>query len=347
MLLLTGRHSSAAQAEDIRHVVVYHDKSEFAGWPANGGLWVWGNELLVGFERWTYNSAPTSRHHNKHPLIGSYYARSQDGGLTWTGEEKPKNVTSSASHNFTDPDFAMRLWKENRFVSGNRAATWEGPVPLPRFNARPNYARSNYIVTGPDSALLFISTEKSETNRPRSYVARLTHGTRIEFLSWVGDDLFEHARTPPAEGAYNHSIMPSAVHIAGDHYVCAIRQRIDNDRWSDIYESLDGGQSWTFISELERGSDNPVSLVSLGDETIAAVYGWRRKPYGLRAKISRNAGRTWSDEIVLRDDGLNNDIGYTRAAVRTDGAVVILYYYSTASLPEQHIAATIWHPDGE
>ena len=333
-----------AGAGIVKNTVVYHQPGEFSGWPANGGLWMWGDELLTGFERWTYNPSPAGRHHNQEPFIAYYYARSRDGGLTWSGEPKPPNRTPAGSYPFEDPDFAMRLWKDNYFRSNDRGAVWGGPIALPKVNGLPNYARSNYIVTGPDSALLFISTAAEGTNSARSYAARLSNGSTIEFLSWVGDDLFDHSHTLPAPGSYNHSIMPSAVRISDDHYVCAVRQRIGNDRWSDIYESLDGGQTWSYISELEQGSDNPISLVSLGDSTVAALYGWRLMPYGLRAKISYNAGHTWSAEMVLRDDGLNDDIGYTRAAVRGDGAVVILYYYSTATLPEQHIAATIWRP---
>ena len=35
----------------MRHVVVYREPGRFAGWPANGGMWAWGNELLVGFRQ--------------------------------------------------------------------------------------------------------------------------------------------------------------------------------------------------------------------------------------------------------------------------------------------------------
>src|ERR1043166_3124889 len=38
-----------ALAADIRHVVVYHEPGKFAGWPANAGIWSWGDEILVGF----------------------------------------------------------------------------------------------------------------------------------------------------------------------------------------------------------------------------------------------------------------------------------------------------------
>jgi len=35
--------------DDVRHVKVFHQPGRFAGWPANNGIWQWGNEILVGF----------------------------------------------------------------------------------------------------------------------------------------------------------------------------------------------------------------------------------------------------------------------------------------------------------
>ncbi len=334
--------TTAPDEEDVEHTIVYAAENEFAGWPANGGFWMWDNELLVGFDLWSYNPSPKERHHNG-SRIAPYMARSHDGGRTWKGEEKPANEKPLSEYDFESPGFAIRLWQGNYFLSVDRGKTWGGPIALPVVDGIPNYARSNYIVTGPDSALLFLSTKLTAEQPPRTYVSELRDGA-VSFLSWIGKDFFERAHLKPNPAAYNHSIMPSAVKTGKDHYVCAVRQRIDKDRWSDIYESTDAGKTWQFVSELERGSDNPVSLVALGGESIAAIYGWRMKPYGLRARISHDSGRTWGDTVILRDDAANNDIGYTRAAMRKDGSVVILYYYTTATTPEQHIAATIWRP---
>jgi hypothetical protein len=31
-----------------RHVMIYHEPGRFAGWPANHGIWSWGDEILSG-----------------------------------------------------------------------------------------------------------------------------------------------------------------------------------------------------------------------------------------------------------------------------------------------------------
>ena len=35
----------------VRHVMVYAEPGRFGGWPANHGIWSWGDEILVGFSR--------------------------------------------------------------------------------------------------------------------------------------------------------------------------------------------------------------------------------------------------------------------------------------------------------
>ena len=35
---------------DIEHVEVYYEPGRYGGWPANHGIWSWGNQILVGFE---------------------------------------------------------------------------------------------------------------------------------------------------------------------------------------------------------------------------------------------------------------------------------------------------------
>ena len=87
---------------------------------------------------------------------------------------------------------------------------------------------------------------------------------------------------------------------------------------------------------------NPPSMAQLPDGRLCVTWGFRSEPFGIHAKISRDQGRTWSDEILLRQDGRSWDLGYTRTVVRPDGKLVTIYYYTTAERREQHIEATIW-----
>ena len=45
-----------------KHVTVYAESGRFGGWPANHGLWSWGDEILVGFSA-GYDKDLGERHH--------------------------------------------------------------------------------------------------------------------------------------------------------------------------------------------------------------------------------------------------------------------------------------------
>ena len=84
--------------------------------------------------------------------------------------------------------------------------------------------------------------------------------------------------------------------------------------------------------------------LDLEDGRLALIYGYRAEPYGIRAKLSSDNGETWSDPIVLREDGGNWDLGYPRTVQRTDGKLVTVYYYNNAPNAERFIGGTIWDP---
>lgn len=338
---------------DVEHSVVAHDPALFHGWPANEGMWLWGDEILVG-----YNTGDYLHREGKHSLdpdvpLRLTFSRSLDGGKTWTrqsehsalGFSKPSRTPppNPTAHDLSDPSFALKMRYNNFHTSTDRGRTWQGPFRFAFDDVQTLTARTSYIVTGENSALVFITSQPEQLNirQGNCFVAQtLDGGKTFEFLSWIGDNYVPD----DAEGKPVHSIMPNAVQLSDGTLLCALRQRIDRKKWTDVFQSTDAGKSWQHLSQVERGSSNPVSLVELPDGRIAAIYGWRNKPLGLRAKLSSDGGKTWSSDIVLRDDGASWDIGYVQAKARPDGTVVIVYYYTTEALPEQHIAATLWKP---
>jgi hypothetical protein len=157
------------------------------------------------------------------------------------------------------------------------------------------------------------------------------------------------------------------VHTRAGELISALRRRFDRqpapdadtaadaaglsgaaqDNWIDMYASGDGGRSWAHRSKVANtaaGSHNgnPPAHVRLADGRLCVAYGCRAHPFGIRARLSEDDGRTWGPEIVLRNDAASWDIGYPRMAQRTDGRLITLYYYTTDDHPAQHIAATIW-----
>lgn len=85
--------------------------------------------------------------------------------------------------------------------------------------------------------------------------------------------------------------------------------------------------------EIEKSFDGWIhthrsraDLSRLADGRFLMTYGYRKKPYGNRSRISEDNGCNWSEEIVLSSDGESWDIGYPFTARLSDRALFTLWY---------------------
>jgi hypothetical protein len=338
-----------------QHGVVYYESGRFGGWPANNGIWSWDDEIAVGFTRAWFSSKPDDHSYDRSKPTESMIARSVDGGTTWTteplalpnGEGQPVGEPM----NFKHPDFAMRVRDDVFFVSYDRARTWEGPFAFPDFDLGDKLtSRTDYLVNSAHDCTVFLSVrdESVKSGIPdRAFAVRTRDGGKtFKFVGWMTGD----------EPSVARSVMPATVRAADGTLVTLLRRRYDiessfrNDiNWIDAFTSRDDGETWNRSERIAHTdhtghNGNPPSLAKLPDGRLAAAYGVRSKPYGIRARVSADNGMTWGPEMVLRDDARTWDIGYCRSVVRAAGKIVTVYYYATKNLFENHISATIWSP---
>lgn len=347
---------------------IYYEPGRFGGWPANHGIWSWGDEILVGYSRGWYKDLGTSHHIDRQKPEEHWLARSLDGGETWSLEhpaEKgfliprgdslhgietpglaiPPLQDCPGGIDFTHPDFAMTLRMESadsgtsRFsYSYDRGHTWEGPFRLPDFGAPGTAARTDYIVNGPQDCMIFLTAAKADNKEGRPLIAQTTDGGKTwERVAWIG---------PEPEG---FSIMPSSVRLSDTEIYVALRRREGDRRWMGASRSWDNGKTWGNTTDPvpDLGIGNPPSVVRLQDGRLCIAYGYRAEPFGIHARISEDGGHTWGETIVLRADGLSRDVGYPRMVQRPDGKLVTVYYYCDPETgPERYIGATIWSPPG-
>ncbi len=105
-------------------------------------------------------------------------------------------------------------------------------------------------------------------------------------------------------------------------------------------ESRDGGRTWSAQRFVTAGY--PSHLVRLRDDTLVCTYGVREAPMGIRAKISRDHGRSWSPEIVLTDDAPNWDLGYPSTAQLADGGLLTVWYEAPAHTHRAGLRQAKW-----
>ena len=354
------------KARYVQHVDVYREPGRYGGWPANHGIWSWGNEILVGFSAGYYKNNGPVRHaidHDKaeHHLL----ARSLDGGASWTIEDPAKHgalipagkslhgITPPGQKekpwqeclggiNFAHPDFAMTLrmtdvdvGPSRFYYSLDRGKQWQGPFRL-RVGDLPIAARTDYLVNDENDCFLFQTAAKPNGEEGRPFCARSTDGGKTwNFVSWINE-------SPEGFG-----IMPSTIRLSDRELLSAVRRRNGDRRWIETYRSEDNGKSWLLDTTPAPnvGVGNPPSMIVLSDGQVCLTYGNRAAPFGIRARLSNDGGRTWQPEIVLRKDGGGRDVGYPRSVQRPDGKVVTVYYTHDAQLSDRYIAATIWDPE--
>ena len=359
---------SSTTTSTIQHLKVYHQEGRFAGWPANNGIWSWGDEILVGFVEAEHYETEGFHTYNRETARNKY-ARSLDGGATWeisdandlgqTGWAYDNNLPEDQTEepavldepikDFSNPDFLITWLRYNVnhgpsifYYSSNRGREWHGPYQFPNLDTRGIGTRTDYIVDGPQQLSAFHNAAKENEREGWILHSRTNDGgVTWELVSWF--------RNEEPEG---FEIMPSTIRISSSEILSVVRARDLNPRRDYIkaYRSVDNGESWNEETEpvFDTGSGgSPPALLQMNDGRLALAYAYRSQ-YGSRIclRISDDNGKSWSHEIPIRTgDRANADIGYPRMVQREDGKLVIIYYWNHAANPNakpyRYIAASI------
>lgn len=151
------------------------------------------------------------------------------------------------------------------------------------------------------------------------------------------------------EGAFLQSWESNrSVRMENVELLTTLRRREGASRWISAWRSRDNAKTWIQENDpVENlGEGNPPMLNRLHDGRLCLTYGFRAYPFSIRARLSTNNGKSWGPQIVLRQDGVDRDIGYVRSVQHPDGKMVTTYYISDRETgPERYIVATIWDPN--
>jgi hypothetical protein len=368
--------ATTREVADAIHVTVRHEKGRFFGWPANGGIWSWGNEILMLYKHGEFQDKPIGSHdiNFDRPIVFDQ-SRSLDGGLTWmhhattivSSEDALREAERAAGGqavrsplkapalttpiDFSDPNTILKFdWAGYLYYSTDRGVNWRGPYQMPMFDIFRWQLRTDYLVEDKNTCIAFWSGSKEKFKRDENggmvYMVKTTDGG----LTWTKGARVSRL-VDPAEDFHDVALMPSTVRISSSKLVTCIRNLVLYPKvgWIDCRFSNDNGKTWRLqsIPVNDKAGTTPPALSRLSDGRLVLTYGYRRPlagPTSIRARISEDQGATWGEELILRTGGGDEDIGYTRNAVRPDGKVVTIYYWQEDEKAERDIAATIWTP---
>ena len=234
--------------------------------------------------------------------LGSYTITSKDSGKTWSA---PRDVDTGGMP-FTD---------------------LEGPADAP--------------IEMPDGSVLMpvmaYNVRGDIENQAAVLLKTFDQGRTWQHLSTVVED---------PGGKQGHFQEPALVRTRTGRLVMAVRnQGPENAIWTAW--SDDNGKSWTKAKPTPM-IGHPPDLIQLQDGRLLCTYGYRPgrhgDPGGIRAAFSADNGETWQidQEVQIRKDFLNGDIGYPETLQMADGRLLTVYYFNL--FQRFFIGGTWWRP---
>ena len=380
------RFAPPRPASDVEHAVVYRRDDEFTAWPFTMGFWETGSGELVQCVMSLdadYGTEGAISHDKLGERKGQgsriVTVRSSDRGRTWSepefdvypsiraGDEHAADLAAWGPIDYLDgdtllgnstTDFGKPEGRSYVRVSKDAGRSWSPAAELP-LDGLPSLLGINSALVRPDGrALLFLTSVSPDgwNRRPLVY-GSTDDGTEFHFLSFITpkEDPFGAADGDWAStfrfGGHRW-FYPRATLLPSGRILCTLRSQRDprGVMWTEVYASDDGGLTWEFLSRV-NDFGAPGSLVVLSDGRLVVVYGYRQKPYGVRAVVSDDEGASWGPEIVVRDDGGSWDLGYPNAFEVEPGVVGAVYYFNSKDDAVQsnggvrHIARSIFRVD--
>lgn len=348
--------------------VICKEPENYIGWPTIGRKA--DGELLVVFSG--------DREEHICPYGKTELVRSHDEGLTWSA---PQTITNTP---LDDRDAGLLILRSGPiivswFTGGQTAAYYQEHAnlhPAPVFKAWirhldkvspqdqqqwlghwtrrstdggqtwlppvPSLATSPH---GPielrDGRLLFVGPGTA-AGKPALLSAESTDQGQSWHLIGTIPVPAEFQANPP--DAFNE---PHCIEVPDGRIVCLWRFEPDSrprDQWYlHQSESSDGGKSWTVPQQTPMWG-YPPHLIRLHNGNLLATYGYRRKPFGQRACLSYDGGKSWDieHELILRDDALSGDLGYPASLELAPGQFLTVYYQIDQPGEKTSLMLTRW-----
>lgn len=150
--------------------------------------------------------------------------------------------------------------------------------------------------------------------------------------------------TGTGETAFSRGHNETASFYLGEGQWIAAARRWKAGQALDLFRSNDDGQTWRLNKQLTSSNQHPGHIFPLEDGNLLLTYG-NRIPgqYGISAKVSKDEGASWSDEIKLLTDLSNRDMGYPSSVQLPSGEILTAYYAAgVTSHQRYHMGVLFW-----
>ena len=217
---------------------------------------------------------------------GGKAAVSRDDGLTWkTTQPIPTDQARVAALAVRKDDSfvaAVQSRKTVTVLSSNDGADWKRIADLTTENEDPNTPAS--LTTLRNGTLLLMVGGTS---------MRSTDGGRI----WTNSRLRDAAWK---------AIRP--LQLSTERLLAAVEMTRNAEKrnatgYTGLVESGDGGMTWRQSRPITRLGQVPGNLAELPDGRLVLSYVEQTDPYGARALVSKDGGKSWGDDVFVLGAG--------------------------------------------
>jgi hypothetical protein len=152
---------------------------------------------------------------------------------------------------------------------------------------------------------------------------------------------WEMLGTVPLPSSLNNDLVhePHVIELKDGSLLGAIRAHAPLR--TILTRSSDGGKTWSCAEDIGV-LGTPPHLLRHSSGAIVLVYGYRLEPFGQRAMISWDEGKTWQKDLILRDDGPSLDLGYPASVELPDNSILTIYYQALKAGEKTGILYTKW-----
>ena len=339
--------------------VISRDPEHYHGWPTLAARR--NGELLLAYSG--------GREAHVCPFGRVELMRSRDGGRNWTWPEvvldSPIDDRDSGVVETPAGSLLVTTFTSLAYEPVLKAASGWPPEKMARWQAvqlrtTPEQRRGlldTWMLRSTDGGMTWSAPYRVPVNSPHGPVpladGRLLYagkqlwqpGTRVGVCESSDDGrtwrwLSEIPVRPGDSMAQYHELH--AVEAGDGRIVVHIRNQNPRNQGETLQaESADGGRTWTMPHSIGVWG-LPSHLLRLRDGRLLMTYGYRRAPFGNQARLSADHGATWSEPMVISDDGASGDLGYPSTVELEGGRLLTVWYESLKGSPHAVLRQARW-----